>query len=211
MGWGLSHCLFWENCIGCTEKWNLLFPGTEQHLCYWSEKVWGGEDILWHLSSLDLSAASHVLCAGLTIFQPPMLQVWEIIANCLVKLRWVTVFLPPSLPHLSWWLQPVFNTFCPWKSVSSAAGLASATECRGFNIYYPLPAALVAIQEIPHTPATLWKDHDSPENILKGCQVVEHPPLQCLCVKGGFASLLSGMTKTTKAQPNGVLGSSQSF
>lgn len=61
------------------------------------------------------------------------------------------------------------------------------------------------------TTATLWKDHDSLENILKNCQVVEHLPLQCLCVKEDFASLLSGMTKTTKAQPNGVLGSSQSF
>lgn len=87
-------------------------------------------------------------------FSTIMLQVWEIICKLFGRAQMghssLCVSLPPSLPHLSWWLQPVFNTFCPSKSVCSGTSLASATECNGFSIYHPLPAALVAIQEIPH-------------------------------------------------------------
>lgn len=202
MGWGLSHCLFWENCIGSAEKWNLLFPGTEQHLSYWSEKVWGEEDFLcspvfsvsvWSISSPAWWAND---------FSTLMLQVSEIIANYLVELRVTALSVFPCHQVFLISVGDCNQFSTPFASGNQSA-VASTFTILSQQPLYPF--------RFPTAATLTWKDHDSLENILKDCQVVEHPPLQCLCVKEGFASRLSGMTKTTKAQPNGLLGSSQSF
>lgn len=147
-------------------------------------------------------------------FSTPVLQALEMIANYLVELRWVTVLF--VLPCHQVFLTSVgdcsqFSTPFPPGNlylVQLAWHLPQSTRASTFSTLSQQP--LYPFKRFPTT-ASLWKDRDSLENILKYCQVVEHPPLQCLCVKEDFGSLLSGMTKSTKAQPNGVLGSSQSF
>lgn len=73
----------------------------------------------------------------------------------------LSVSLPPSLPHLNWWLQPIFNSFCPWKSVSS-----------------DLPQSAVA-STFPSPPSSPWTHSDSPQ--LPHC--LERPRQSWKCFK----------------------------
>lgn len=197
----------------CREMKSAVFPGTDQHLSYWSEKVWGGEDFLCSpVFSVSVWSISSAVC-WTNDFSTLMLHALEIITNYLVEPRWVTflsvlpcyrVFLTSagdcsqfSTPFAPGNLYPVQLVWhLPWSAMASTFTILCQQRLYPFRTF--------------PTTATLWKDHGRLENTLKDCQVGEHPPLQCLGMKEGFARLLSGMTETTKAQPNEVLGSSQS-
>lgn len=154
-----------------------------------------------------------------------MLQVLEITANYLVKLRWVPVL--SVFPCHQFFLTSAGD--CSQFSTPFAPGnlYPEDTVCiqkmpDQMQLVWHLPQSAVA-STFPSSASSPWTHSDSPQ--LPHC--VERPwqswkyfkrlsscgtsSPAVLCVKEGFASLLPGVTESTKAQPHGLLGSSQSF
>lgn len=198
----------------------IMFPGTEYHPSYWSEKVWGGEGFLcssifstsvWSISSPVwwTNDFSTQILWGNSRFWKLLQNSWSSSNGSQFSLS--SVSLPPTLPHqsvgncsqLSHLLPLEICMQCSWSGAESI-GLYLLPASPS-NSFYPF-------KRFP-TIATLWKDHGSLWSISKkllSCRT-SSPAVSLSERRVCQPAVCSGMTYTTKARPNEVLGSSQSY